>query len=304
MSKTLKVILVIAAVLFAVGIVLIGIALVSGAGLSDVANFQFPFSAGAPSSAGDYSSAGSYAVPAGDVSSVQVNWSSGKVNVLSGTGTEIVFEEFSNRAISEEEALRWRMEGRTLIIDFAKRKVVNCSKSLTLTLPEALRDELEIDVASAEVNVREIEAGSVNIDGASGKVWVEDTVTCRSLEIETASGDVHAAGSYDELDLNSASGRLTFAGSIREGDVESSSGAVNLTLTENFRELDVETSSGEVTVSFPESVGFWLDYETASGEVKTDLPMTLQGKRWQMGTPTGNLSVETSSGNLNLVRPE
>jgi len=319
MSKGLKLVLVIAAALFAIGVVLIGISLVSGGSFTGaIPGLSLNVSHKASDSAA--SATGSYAISTKDITSVEVNWVSGAVVVLPGTGGQISFEEASRQTLTDNEALCWRIDGKTLVIDFSKGSLLNVSKTLTLYLPEKLREELEISASSADVTVDAVQAESLDIEVTSGEVQVLETVSCRSLEISTTSGDITAAGTFDEADLTSTSGKMsfvssqtlsgldltttsgniTFAGNFTEGDIETSSGEITLTLTENFRELDAESTSGSLTVNFPESVGFWIDYASASGDIVTDLPLTVKGREMAVGKPGGTLSVETTSGDLIL----
>lgn len=318
MNKRIKTALVAAVVLFALGAVLLGAARLLGGSFSGT--FSGNLFAGSKGFGSSTDAEGDYAVPSAGISSVKVDWASGRVDVKTGSDSQITFHESADRPFSSEEALRWKVEGSALHIRFAGGTTFWMEKDLTLVLPEELADTLEISTASADISVRQVSCRTLDLDTASGAVTVEADVSGRELEISTASGAVKASGSYDEAELDSASGAITFRpenrlselavdtssgaicfeGAFDSCELDTSSGKMQVTLTDSFRELDVESSSGTLTLSFPETVGFRIDFDGASGEVVTDLPMTIQGKALSIGDPVGTLSMDTASGDLIL----
>ena len=73
------------------------------------------------------------------VNNLYVDWTSGQVNIEYHDGTGVIVSETANRALSEDDMLRWWLDGDTLRIRFAKsgfRISVNLDKHLTVSLPK------------------------------------------------------------------------------------------------------------------------------------------------------------------------
>lgn len=297
MRNGMKIALVIAAVLVVLGGVVGGMAISRGASwrgaLEAVSSIPMKYTGDPePGPAGAYSANGSYSVPAEGIRSVEVNWDSGWVDILTDKGDDIRFIE-QGKDITEDTALRWYSVNGVLTIRYCRNgQVVGQNKSLTLTLPASLAgdmDRLTVDVASADVtlNGAAIRAKELVLDGASGNVTAEigraDAVTLGS-----ASGNHTFTGSFDRLEADGASSEMMVSGTSDASYIraDTSSGNVQIRMrgrvelceldTASGRaefygeagELEIDTASGDVTV---DSTGFLcpnkLDADTASGDV-------------------------------------
>ena len=92
------------------------------------------------------------------VENLDIEWTSGAVNLEYHAGSGVTVSETANRTLSEDEKLRWWMDGNTLRVRYCKSGLnihFNLNKVLTVSLPEgtALKKS-NIDVTSADVNVR------------------------------------------------------------------------------------------------------------------------------------------------------
>ena len=56
----------------------------------------------------------------GPVNNLYVDWTSGQVNIEYHDGTGVIVSETANRDLSEDDKLRWWLDGDTLRIRFAK----------------------------------------------------------------------------------------------------------------------------------------------------------------------------------------
>ena len=111
------------------------------------------------------------------VENLDIEWTSGAVNLEYHAGSGVTVSETANRTLSEDEKLRWWMDGNTLRVRYCKSGLnihFNLNKVLTVSLPEgtALKKS-NIDVTSADVNVPKLAADEVRFDSTSGNVKAE-----------------------------------------------------------------------------------------------------------------------------------
>lgn len=106
------------------------------------------------------------------------------------------------------------------------------SKDLIIQVPLDWQcDSLEIDAASASLMVKELTIREMEFDGASG-TCVFENCTLEKLDVDTASGDVSFRGSLGSLDCDAASANilLELSNVPRSLDLDTASGDLNVTL--------------------------------------------------------------------------
>ncbi|MBR5381540.1 MAG: DUF4097 family beta strand repeat protein [Oscillospiraceae bacterium] len=225
--------------------------------------------------------------------------------------------------------------GEPKLMDFG----IGVQQSLTVTLPENLTlAELDVDVASADVRIGGVTAGRADLSSSSGSLTGE--LTADEIDLSSSSGgmtltlaadridasassgsvDLTVKGACDSVSLSSSSGRLgavlgetgTLLASASSGSVDitaksvgtldagTSSGTVTLSLDSAPVEGEIDTSSGNVTLRLPESADLTLDIDTASGDVDWDLPLKRNGDAYVLGSGSGQLRIETSSGDITI----
>ena len=122
--------------------------------------------------AGKYSSGG--AEIAGPVKNLDIDWLSGAVHIAYHSGDSVLLSESSNKAIGADLRMRWRLDGDTLRVRFAKaglRSNGNQEKELTVTLPEGLvLREAAIGATSGNLDIPALEADSLRLEVTSGDV--------------------------------------------------------------------------------------------------------------------------------------
>jgi len=323
--KRMKVILLVSMGLIILGAVLVVAAHMLGARFSDAApGLSFSNQLIKKVDRMDYTyeipADGKYTVSDQDITSIEVRWISGSVNVVRSSDGQITFQERSRDPISDGQALRWGVEQGKLMIYDTDKQILLPEKTLTLSFPDALVEELRINTTSASVSLEDVQADSIDIETTSGDVRIWDTCQCRSLKAATTSGSIQAEGTYQEanlkatsgqiviktdaalseLELTSTSGAISFNGAFRVGDIETTSGNIWLTLTDAFREAEVDSTSGTLTICQPDGIGYWIDYSGTGGKLITDEPIILQGDDMRIGSGRGKLSFETNSGDLKI----
>lgn len=251
------------------------------------AQAQSPASDGSDSSAAQPSTSSDAAEPAnaqqtalGDfsgVSKLEIEWTSGGVSIEPTDGELSFSEDYTGK---ENYQMSWRIKGDTLYIsDFASNVLGGVflslpSKQLTVYLPSALLEELEITTTSAPVELSGVETRKLDVETVSGRV--SGVVTrADEADIETVSGGVDVAfGQCGKLDVSTTSGRVQAAcyAGLWEADLESVSGALDLTLPMGSSyNLEWETVSGSLDDLTASGGGFGsgekvkIDAETISG---------------------------------------
>lgn len=141
---------------------------------------------------------------------------------------------------------------------------------------------LEIDGSASRIEVSGVE-GDVEIDA------VQDTVTIK--------------GGKGKLDLDTVSGPATATGLQGNAELESVSGG----LTAAFEKLEtassVETVSGPLRLYLPPDTGFVLETNADSSQIAIGEafgPPSREDDRWIFNGGGPNLSVETTSGRIEL----
>lgn len=221
-----------------------------------------------------------------DVSSIDLEWTSGSVDIYATDGEKIILVEKCSTGIAEKYALFSEVEGKELKVRWSQKGVSDVfsfsSKNLAVYLPAAAWDELSFDTVSADLTVH-------------------DALTCRELDLDTTSGTLNVKDvAADELDVESVSGSVTVSGAFREVKTESVSGGVSLILTDAAEEIKMNSVSGAQTLAVSEGSGFTLKFDSVSGTLDSALALTSQGGTYCFGDGTCRIEVETVSGDLRL----
>ena len=286
------------------------------------------FSIGALYPDGEKYTAGD-AVITDKVETLLIDWSSGSVTIEPGDGDAIELCETGNKPVKAEEQMQYYLDGTTLHVRFCAPGKVNIGvmteKNLHVTLPKDLTlKELDVSTASAEVNVTDLCAERMKLGTASGKIS-GSVAYAEALQIGAASGEVEltASGEIGTIDADTASGdvRLTTSGevgtiktdtasgavsitadSVRELDMESASGRQDVVLAKMPQECEMDSASGAVTLTLPADAEFTAEVDTASGDFDCEFPTVLHGDTYICGGGGADLSFDTASGNISILK--
>lgn len=146
------------------------------------------------------------------VRNLDLVWISGSVKIAYHPESTILLSESANRSLSEENSMRWYLDGDTLRICYAASGKLNClnfrglSKQLILTLPEDFRGQrIRFDLTSANLTAPFLAAQEMEIALVSGDVSL--TAEANNLKVKTVSGKQRLNVSVaKELELSSVSG--------------------------------------------------------------------------------------------------
>ena len=291
MKKSVKITLLVAAVLVGLGLCIAVAGVLMGGRISDLRNTYYDGREWHHGAALDGSyTGGEIRVPAEDITALDIDWVAGDVKIMVTDGEEIVVTEHADRGIPGEYALCVEADD-TLRIRYSNDVwgIDMPEKDLTVLLPRTVAE-----------NLTAVDLSGVSADFAVDRLTVRD-----AFSFDTASGKLKTealTATGAKADVNSVSGDIELDGSFREVKAGSTSGEIDLKLRNGPAAVEVSTVSGEVDVELPAGTGFTLDYSTVSGELEYDFPLTKSkdGKyvcgdgacRIEVGTTSGSLSVE------------
>ena len=291
MKKSVKITLIVAAVLVGLGLCIAVVGALMGGRISDLRNTYYDGREWHHGDALDGSyTGGEIRVPAEDITALSIDWEAGDVKIMVTDGEEIVVTEHADRGIPAEYALLLEADN-TLRIRYSNDVwgIDMPEKDLTVLLPRTVAENLT----------------AVDLSGVSADFAVDKLTVRESFSFDTTSGKLKTevlTATGAKADVNSVSGDIELDGSFREVKAGSTSGEIDLMLRNAPAAVEVSTVSGEVDVELPAGTGFTLDYSTVSGELECDFPLTksVDGKyvcgdgacRMEIGTTSGSLSVE------------
>ena len=291
MKKSVKITLLVAAVLVGLGLCIAVVGVLMGGRISDLRNTYYDGREWHHGDALDGSyTGGEIRVPAESITALSIDWVAGDVKIMVTDGEEIVVTEHVDRGIPEEYALCVEADN-TLRIRYSNDVWGNDmpEKDLTVLLPRTVAE-----------NLTAVDLSGVSADFAVGKLTVRD-----AFSFDTTSGKLEMQSMnapQAKATVSSVSGNVELDGSFREVKAGSTSGEIDLMLRNAPAAVEVSTVSGEVDAELPAGTGFTLDYSTVSGELECDFPLTksADGKyacgdgacRIEVGTTSGSLSVE------------
>ena len=227
----------------------------------------------------------------GDVSALDIDWSSGTITIQAGDVDAIWIRE--DGAEDEDHALCWKIRnGKLNIQSFRKRRFwgiqlgSDSSKDLTITFPrDWVCHELELDTASADVFARDLTVYEVDVDSASTDMLFENCAV-QELDIDTASGSVDYSGTLQELDMDAASG--DFSGS----------------LSNTPKELQMDSASGSLELVLPSDAGFTINMDSLSNDFVTDFKTTRRDGRCICGDGRCEIDISGMSSGVTIRKSE
>lgn len=213
----------------------------------------------------DYANADQYT--AGDtvvtapVENLDINWTAGKISVEYHEGSEIRVSESSDRGLSEDDKLRWWLDGTTLRVQYRKAGIrlsffsVTPSKTLTLSLPKGIAlKTVSLRATSADIIAPELAADDLALNSTSGDIRV--SAETRALHGGSTSGSLQITlGSVDTVSLTATSGSIgVTVKDAKDIFLSSTSGGLYLSQQGGTENLKLDTTSGGITLDTDRAV--------------------------------------------------
>ncbi len=212
--------------------------------------FGGSFSGGLTYANADKYTAGDTKISA-SVENLDVDWTEGRVNIEYHSGSGVSVSETADKALSEDNKLRWWLDGSTLRIRYAKpgfRMSGSLNKVLTVSLPEgSVLKTADIGSTSGDLNIPALAADEIRLASTSGDITaVTDT---KKLTVSATSGDVHVRqdAEIDTVTVSSTSGSAAceLAGA-KNVSMDSSSGGLSLAVTGSVETVKLSSTSGNI----------------------------------------------------------
>lgn len=232
---------------------------------------------------GDRYCVGNFTYAASGITSVDIAWEGGSIEVAQSDAAELsVSEEMPDE--KAENRLHYFVDGDELKIRYCesglKGKIDSFNKTLRVEIPVGV--DLEIENLQADVSLGTLNLSEFSLSTKSGNVSAEKIV-CKKADIETNKGSITIGElSADEFDAESDSGdlRLGFSKPTR-GEIENAHGKTKLLLrSELGAKVYFHSRSGEFLCK--------KDYE------KADKNYVVAGQDFCL------FEVETGSGSLTI----
>lgn len=260
----------------------------------------------------DYPNADQYSVGnasvSGTVHNLFVDWTAGKVTVEYYDGADIRIEETAGRTLSDDDKLRWWLDGDTLRVRYAKpgfRISFNLDKQLTVSLPRDLAlKSADISCTSGDLIIPALNAEAIRLDSTSGNI--EAGTNGKTVAASSTSGDVKVTQEtpLESVKLDSTSGTIfpSFT-AVDKAEFHTTSGGVTGTVV-SFGDLQASSTSGSIDLKIGTEPGFTCKAHTTSGEFNTGLSLTKSGDTWTCGDGSASCILDTTSGNIRLEKAE
>lgn len=229
------------------------------------------------------------ALDAASIREIEIEWAAGSILIQPMDITEIRISEEGPK--QDEEPMVWKVREGKLAIQYSEKtdhifgiglNLGSKSKDLIIQVPLDWQcDSLEIDAASASLEVNDLTIREMEFDGASG-TCVFDNCTVEKLNVDTASGDVRFRGSLQQLDCDAASANIF------------------LELNNVPRSIDLDTASGDLDVTLPADAGFTVTMDTMSGDFESDFATTSRNGSHIAGNGRCRIDVDAMSGDVTV----
>lgn len=226
---------------------------------------------------------------AGNTRQLSIDWPAGAITIQPGDTDEILCEESGD--FDDKYAMTVKTSGDKLSIQYCKDDSLlnwflspgnNLRKDLTVTVPrDWICHELELDVASADVDIRDMTIQEFEFDGASGECTLTNCAV-GEMSLETASGDIVFSGTLDKLDCDSASAKI------------------QLELKNSPQSIDIDSASGSLTLTLPEDCGFTVSLDALSGRFVSEFPTTARDGRHIYGDGSCKINMDSASGGVTI----
>lgn len=224
---------------------------------------------------------------ADQIRDLEIEWVSGSITLQPEEGaTDITLTEYG--ASESKYQMVYKQSGDTLKIQYCKDSIsfpsfgfnVDFSKDLVITVPaDWVCESLDIDAASANIEVHDLTIREVEFDGASGTC---DFVNCQ----------------VDQMDLDGASGDIKFTGTLNELDFDGASASCYLDVTNVPDRIDIDGMSGDLDLTLPADCGFTVTIDAMSSDFTSDFPTTVTNGKHVYGDGRCRIQFSGMSGDL------
>lgn len=219
---------------------------------------------------------------ASEIRDLHIEWAAGSITIEPGDTDVIKVREYGSG-----NPFVCRQSGDKLVIKFDDIEVyfgitIEHSKDLVITVPrDWVCGTLEMDVASANVDVSNLTIQNVEFDGASG-VCTFANCNVSEMDMDTASGDIRFSGSLNYLECDAASADCV------------------LVLSNVPRVIDMDGASGDMDITLPEGSGFTVSMDGLSTDFTSEFDFVSRNGCYVCGDGSCRIEIDAMSGDLTI----
>lgn len=230
------------------------------------------------------------------VKKLDIDWTSGVVTVVYHQDSKILLSEKANKALNNDNRMRWWLDGDTLRVRYEKPGM-NLSfgnwgleKELTVTLPEGIvLDDAAISATSGNLVLPLLRADQTTLNVTSGSI--DATVSADKIICGSTSGNLNLRleNEAEEIVIGSTSGKIQLeAAGAEKVHIGSASGSIRAAM-KTAGALEAVSTSGDIQAIIGEARS--ADIGCTSGAVQIKI-----GKFDKM-------NVHTTSGSVTAALP-
>ena len=197
-----------------------------------------------------------YSVAADGVSSLNLAWIAGIVEIVPVSGDEIKISETCENPLDDGTALCWRVENGRLEIKYSARRDKLPVKYLRIGLPETIElENVAVDMTTSSISAEGMTMEKLSVSSVSGNVIFRNC-TIGTVTAETVSGEVQIG--------------------MRNADAK----------------LKINTVSGNVSLLVPEGMQPSVRFSSVSGDMVHSIDCTMsENAAFSVDTVSGNLQI-------------
>ena len=219
---------------------------------------------------------------------IDIEWVAGTITIEPAAVDTIQVTE--SDPAEAKYAMVWKQTNDKLVIRFCESTKLDFNfgitfndvihKDLTILVPMGWEcDSLEVDAASASLEVYNLTVKEVDFDGASGICSFANCV-------------------IDELDVDTASGDISFFGSLNILDCDAASASVNAVFENVPKRIDMDSMSGDLDITLPSSAGFTVSMDALSSDFYSDFGYSQNKNGYYRGNGECKITMDAMSGDL------
>jgi DUF4097 and DUF4098 domain-containing protein YvlB len=213
-------------------------------------------------------------------SNVQISGVSSDITITQSQGDKLTARlhgDYKSRNGEIKLEILEKTNALRIIIKHPKMGGVNYSNlKLDITIPQGYNNDLSVNTVSSNIlfECKDMTFRNVSTNNVSGKTDI-DSLTAKSLDVDTVSGGVIGELLDGTLDITGVSANVDVKGLSNKVRVNTVSGKVILQFNKLTEDVNIDTTSGRIEFTLPEDSEFYVRFDSVSGNFKCDIPVNI-----------------------------
>jgi len=217
--------------------------------------------------------------------------------------------------IVETDYPQWNGLGKSVSVDYTvtlpKRMLLDLASQSGNIFVNDVMGGMSVETASGDIELHHV-GGAFTVRTASGAVSMDAVRAANSLQVVSASGEIHIADCRAlspelAVEARSQSGEVAFSGAAGELTLQTASGDITAELTAKMplTRAELHSASGSISLTLPRAANARITAHTASGNISlsdvghpSDEAASTQTVT--LGTGSAPVTLETASGDIEL----